>query len=142
LFYNIISFKICFVSAQCPDKNSILKLVQLKMGTRTGRPRGRPPGAKNKRTKEREAAVRAAAAAIEGTIDGAFEGDAHTFLIAIYKDPEMPLNVRVDAAKAAIGYEKPRLNASEHNLKSSDETVAEWLKALDGRTRGIPSGIQ
>jgi hypothetical protein len=35
----------------------------------------------------------------------------------------MPLNVRVDAAKAAIGYEKPKLNASEHNLRSSDQTI-------------------
>ena len=100
------------------------------MGMRTGRPRGRPAGAKNKRTEEREAAVRAAAAFLEGTIDGAFEGDAHTFLIAVYKDPEMPLNVRVDAAKAAIGYEKPRLNASEHNLKSSDETICRMVKGI------------
>jgi hypothetical protein len=112
------------------------------MGMRTGRPRGRPAGAKNKRTKEREAAVHAAAARLEGTIDGAFEGDAHTFLIAVYKDPEMPLNIRVDAAKAAIGYEKPKLNASEHNLRTNDDTIGEWLKTLDGRTRGIPSGIQ
>ena len=35
----------------------------------------------------------------------------------------MPLNVRVDAAKAAIGYEKHNLNASEHNLRSSDQTI-------------------
>jgi hypothetical protein len=112
------------------------------MGTRTGRPRGRPPGAKNRRTRERETAVQAAAALLEGAIDGVFRGDAHTFLIAVYKDPQMPLNVRVDAAKAAIGYEKPKLNASEHSLKSTDETVAEWLRALDGRTRGIPSDVQ
>ena len=111
------------------------------MGVRTGRPRGRPPGAKNKRTKEREAAVQEAAARIEGTIDGAFYGDAHSFLIAVYKDPEMPLNVRVDAAKAAISFEKPRLQASEHNLTSSDQSIAEWLRAIDGSAR-IPSDLQ
>ena len=86
--------------------------------------------------------MQAAAARLEGTIDGAFEGDAHTFLIAVYKDPGMPLNIRVDAAKAAIGYEKPRLNANEHNLRSSDQTITEMLKAIDGCTRGIPSGLQ
>jgi hypothetical protein len=111
------------------------------MGTRTGRPRGRPPGAKNKHTKEREAAIQAAATRIEGTIDGAFHGDAHAFLIAVYKDPELPLNIRVDAAKAAVNYEKPRLNASDHNLKSSDQSIAEWLRMLDGSAR-IPSDLQ
>ena len=111
------------------------------MGMRTGRPRGRPAGAKNKRTKEREAALQEAAARIEGTIEGAFQGDAHAFLIAIYKDPEMPLNVRVDAAKAAISFEKPRLQASEHNLTSSDQSIAEWLRAIDGSAR-IPSDLQ
>jgi hypothetical protein len=88
------------------------------MGALTGRPRGRPSGAKNKRTKEREAAVQVAAAQIQNAIKGAFQGDAHTFLIAVYKNPEMPLNVRVDAAKAAIGYEKPKLQASEHSFTS------------------------
>src|SRR5262245_51155781 len=111
----------------------------IKMGRRTGLPVGRPPGAKNKRTKEREAAIQAAAAHLEGTIDGAFTGDAHTFLIAVYKDPAIPLHVRVDAAKAAVRYEKPRLNASEHAIKSSDQSITDWLKALDGTTRGIPS---
>jgi len=108
---------------------------------RTGRPVGRPRGAKNKRTVEREAALQEAAARIEGTIDGAFQGDAHGFLIAVYKDPEMPLTVRVDAAKAAISFEKPRLQASEHNLKSSDHAIADWLKAIDGSAR-IPSDLQ
>ena len=31
-----------------------------------------------------------AAARIRAAIDGAFDGDAHPFLIAVYKDPEMP----------------------------------------------------
>jgi hypothetical protein len=111
------------------------------MGIRTGRPRGRPAGAKNKRTREREAAMQEAAARLEGTIDGAFQGDAHAFLTAVYKDPAMPLNVRVDAAKAAVSFEKPRLNASEHNLRSSDQSITEWLKAIDGSAR-IPSDLQ
>jgi hypothetical protein len=107
-------------------------------GFKTG---GRQKGTPNKRTVQREAAVQAAAALLDGTIAGAFEGDAHAFLIAVYKNPELPINLRVDAARAAIGYEKPRLNASEHNLRSSDQSVAEWLKALDGSTR-IPSDLQ
>lgn len=43
--------------------------------------------------------------------EGAFDGDAHTLLMAIYKDREQPLPLRLDAAKAAIGYEKPKLSS-------------------------------
>jgi hypothetical protein len=37
----------------------------------------------------------------------AFTGDAHAFLTSVYKDQQQPLVMRIDAAKAAIGYEKP-----------------------------------
>ena len=40
---------------------------------------------------------------------GAFSGDAHSLLICVYKDPNIPLDIRIDAARAAIAYEKPRL---------------------------------
>jgi hypothetical protein len=33
--------------------------------------------------------------------------------MAVYKDPRQPIELRVTAAKAAIGYEKPRLAAIE-----------------------------
>jgi hypothetical protein len=66
------------------------------MGKRTGNPRGRPKGAKSSRT-----------------VETAFDGDAHELLMAVYKDTSHPLLTRIDAAKAAIGYEKPRLQAIE-----------------------------
>jgi hypothetical protein len=40
-----------------------------------------------------------------------FKGDAHEYLVSIYKDPTIPMPFRVDAAKASIPYEKPRLAA-------------------------------
>lgn len=79
------------------------------MGVRTGRPRGRPAGAKNKHTLEREQKMQEMAEVLAGVLPGAFDGDAHAFLMAIYKDPTMPVERRLDAAKAAVGYEKPRL---------------------------------
>ena len=85
-----------------------------KMGKRTGKPRGRPSGAKSKHTREREERIAEAAAVIEELLPDAFKGDAHALLIAVYKDTEQPMNTRLDAAKAAIGYEKPRLAAVEH----------------------------
>lgn len=33
---------------------------------------------------------------------GVFEGDAHAYLMSVYKDPSKPENVRIDAAKAAL----------------------------------------
>jgi hypothetical protein len=50
---------------------------------------------------------------VSAVIEGAFEGDAHTFLMAVYKNPDLELPIRVDAAKAAIRYEKPALAAME-----------------------------
>ena len=84
-----------------------------KMGERTGRPRGRPPGAKNKRTEQRAKVTQEVAQAITETIPEAFTGDAHAFLMAVYKDPQKPIDQRLDAAKAAIRYEKPALSSVE-----------------------------
>jgi hypothetical protein len=42
---------------------------------------------------------------------GVFEGDAHALLMAAYKDPALPMDLRVDAAKAAVRYEKPALSS-------------------------------
>ena len=42
-------------------------------------------------------------------IPNAFKWDAHALLCAVYKDPRMPIGRRIDAAKAAISYEKPSL---------------------------------
>ena len=64
---------------------------------------GRPPGRKNNRTLELEAAARAAAAGI----DGSFEGDAHAFLASVYKNPRLPLELRILAASRPLRVEKP-----------------------------------
>ena len=67
---------------------------------------GRPPGRKNNRTLELEAAAREAAAGI----DGSFEGDAHAFLASVYKNPRLPLELRIMAASRALRVEKPVLS--------------------------------
>jgi hypothetical protein len=90
------------------------------MGTRTGCPRGRPKGAKNKRTAEREAATKEMAAQIGKAVGGAFEGDALAYLMSVYKDPLKPENVRIDAAKAAIRYERPAIAPVERRDPESD----------------------
>lgn len=53
--------------------------------------------------------------AVEDALPDAFKGDAHALLISVYKDPSHPLPLRLDAAKAAISFEKPKLAAVEHS---------------------------
>jgi hypothetical protein len=84
----------------------------------------------------------AAAQAIAAAIPGAFEGDAHALLMAIYKDPAQPTELRLDAAKAAIRFEKPALASTtvDASVRRSlaDFTDAELavLVAGDGREAG------
>lgn len=85
------------------------------MGIKTGKPRGRPKGSTSKVTLARQARMQEVADKVIKSINGAFEGDSHQFLMTIYKNPEFPLPLRLDAAKAAISYEKPRLAAVEHS---------------------------
>ena len=73
---------------------------------------GRKRGAKNKRTMALERALVETAVKIMDVLgDQAFPGDAHALLMGVYKDQSQPVELRVQAAKAAIGYEKPRLTA-------------------------------
>jgi hypothetical protein len=88
-------------------------------GFKTG---GRQKGSKNKRTlllEERTRALLDNAKEIIGSEP--FDGDAHAFLILTYKDKSLPLNLRLDAAKAAIRFEKPALTAVDAHGKT--ETV-------------------
>jgi hypothetical protein len=50
-----------------------------------------------------------AAAALADVLPDAFQGDAHALLMSIYKNTDKPIELRLDAAKAAIRYEKPAL---------------------------------
>jgi hypothetical protein len=100
------------------------------MGIRTGQPRGRPKGARNKRTKAREAAVKRVAKMIEAAIPEAFQGDGHALLMSVYKDPSIDLAVRIECAKAALPFEKPRLSPVEPQRAGDDFVpLAERLKA-------------
>ena len=88
-----------------------------KPGERRG---GRQRGAKNKRTLALEQAQAETSVKIEAALGAdAFDGDAHALLTSVYKDPSQPLGLRVDAAKAAIGYEKPRLSSVDGRVEST-----------------------
>ena len=75
---------------------------------------GRPLGRKNNATLRLEEAARQAAQAIGQTLPGAFEGDAHASLTAVYKHPNIPMELRIMAATSHLrnsGRKVPRLRA-------------------------------
>ncbi len=89
-----------------------------------GRPKGHPKtggrqkGTKNKRTQALETEMQNVAQVLaEHLGEHCFPGDAHALLMAIYKDMRAPEALRLEAAKAAAPYEKPRLNAVDHGIK-------------------------
>jgi hypothetical protein len=91
---------------------------------------GRPPGRKNNSTLAMEEAARKAAA----QIDDGFEGDAHAFLQAVYRNPEVPLEVRIMAAGRALRIEKPALSASRNQVEVN-VNLAERLGAARKRVK-------
>ena len=61
-----------------------------------------------------------------------FHGDAHALLMTVYKDLKQPIGLRIEAAKAALPYEKPRLASIENKIvdefdSMTDEQVSAWL---------------
>jgi len=93
---------------------------------------GRKAGAKNSRTVEREQAMQAMAEQIEQAIGEPFTGDAHALLMAVYKDPSHDWELRIDAAKAAIGYEKPKLASVEASGPEGGPLVVEVVRFAEG----------
>jgi hypothetical protein len=59
------------------------------------------------------------------------------FMLTMLRDPKLPQAERFEAAKAAAPYVHARLAAIEAKHDISD-ALADLLKAVDGRTRGIP----
>jgi Family of unknown function (DUF5681) len=88
---------------------------------KSGNPHGRPLGARNKEALRREAMLSRLSEEI-GPV-----GDAHSLLTAIYQNPVVPLDVRMNAAGLAAKFEKPALSAIA--AKVEDVTFANELDA-------------
>jgi hypothetical protein len=101
-----------------------------KPGERRG---GRAKGTPNKKTAEAmQAAQEAGRVLAEHLGDKCFAGDAHALAMALYKDTTQPIEIRLEAMKAALPYEKPRLAAVEHSgaIGTTQEDGVALLKRL------------
>jgi hypothetical protein len=78
---------------------------------------GRKKGSKNKRTIQLEKIIADQAAKLEVLENKPFEGDAHALLQLAYKDIGLPMSDRLEAAKAAIRFEKPALSSEDRTIK-------------------------
>ena len=87
-------------------------------GRKTG---GRRAGVPNKRTAKRRDVLAQVVQEVVQHTPGRFRGDAHQFLRLVYTDPSIPLDVRLDAAKSAIRFEKPALSASAVTVDNSPQ---------------------
>lgn len=105
----------------------------------------RPKGARNKRTLQREKASDAALKKALAKVPNSFDGDSHALLQLVYRDPRLDWPLRLDAAKAAIRFEKPSLAAIEHTgkdgesikIEHTDADRARALAAFIAKTRGM-----
>jgi hypothetical protein len=96
---------------------------------------GRRPGAKSRKTIAREKALALAAKRLASgeAIPDAFKGDAHALLCAIYQDPLWPTELRIEAAKAALAFEKPKPAPEQPKPPGDTIPLVERLKYYERR---------
>jgi hypothetical protein len=84
-------------------------------------------------------------AAIAALVPDAFPGDAHGFLMLVYKDPRNDLKIRLEAAKLAIRFEKQELAAGAADpvpvriISAEPLSEEEWAR-VHGRDLAAPAG--
>ena len=69
--------------------------------------------------------MQAVAAAFSEAVPDAFKGDGVAFLQTVYKNPALPLSVRLDAAAKAARFERPMLTATNMRVISGYEDLTD-----------------
>lgn len=100
---------------------------------------GRQKGSKNKATIARENAIAEALRTIKNANgSGVFDGDAHALLMLVYKNENLPLDVRTRAAEAALKFERPALAA----IDSRAETTVNYIVRMPEPVRDMDHWLQ
>ena len=92
-----------------------------KPGERRG---GRRVGSKNRRTLELETAARRTVKDAESVSSGQMPKE---FLLAVSQNEKLPLAIRVDAAKAVVGFYSPSLGNVRNGPRWSAGLAVGWL---------------
>ena len=116
-------------------------------GTRSGA--GRPKGSRTPGHHEKVKTAAIARAKGEAVIRAQnlepFEGDAHAYIVSVYKDPTKTDAERLQAAHSAAPYEKPRLNSidariDQHTTHSLGEDPGDALVDAVSRRAAARTG--
>jgi hypothetical protein len=76
--------------------------------------------------------MQAVAERLKETVPHAFEGDGVAFLQTVYRNPTLPLSVRLDAAAKAARFERPMLSATNMRvIRCLQDLTDEELVALE-----------
>jgi hypothetical protein len=74
---------------------------------------------------------------LKETVPHAFEGDGVAFLQTVYKNPTLPLSIRLDAAAKAARFDRLMLSATNMRvIRSLEDLTDEELAALRADARG------
>jgi hypothetical protein len=98
-------------------------------GVKTGG--GSRKGIPNRKTTARARAAVHAKELVEALGSHAFAGDALELLQLVYRDGRQPIELRLDAARAAAPYERPRLSAMTANLETGLTLEQLVVRSLD-----------
>ncbi|GBQ82319.1 hypothetical protein AA13595_0892 [Gluconacetobacter johannae DSM 13595] len=110
----------------------------------SGNPAGLKKGTRRKRTVALEEQMERITATLGHDVASGPQFGAHDVLVAMYRHPEVPLDLKLDAAKAAIRFEKPALSASsvtadvKHTISIADQLARARKRELtiEGATTG------
>jgi hypothetical protein len=95
------------------------------------------------RTREVEAAMKVVADGFAETVPDAFAGDGVAFLQTVYKDPKLPLSIRMDAAAKAARFERPMLASSNVRvIRRMEDLTDKELLVLAGMDDEEPQGAR
>ena len=73
----------------------------------------------------------------------AFLGDALGLLQLVYKNTTLPIELRLDAARAAVPYERPRLSAVTANIETGltlEQLIIRSREQVAGKPNGAAAG--
>jgi len=94
---------------------------------------GRKRGIANKKKQTAIDAAQEAAQRVLAEMPDVFEGDSYALLSTVCKNNQLPLTMRIDAAKIAIGYERPGLSQVAMTTRSLDQlSDDEFFRMWDG----------